>query len=225
MSSFELLKRQMKDYFLFCVLSYTLVSVVWIKIAGVYTITAWTSIGLLSNLVLSTIGVFLGVVIQNVHARMKIPGRILLSIAAVFQLYFLIKLASIALTEYAAGVLALFSLGASLWSILISFTGLDIEKNKVVGKKIPIYFILSAVLFYVPTLLLGKHYKQEIDKIFASGSLNVAGGLNSVQIEKMIDATLRQANMLHALLTLFVVVLFFFLYRKVKDSAERSESI
>jgi hypothetical protein len=165
-------------------------------------------------------GVLLAVVIQNIQPKIKIISGVLLLLALASQIYFITQLASTILTEYASAVLVLFSLAASLWSILIYFTGLDNEKNKLIGKKIPIYFILSAVLFYVPTLLLGKYYKHQVDKIFAAGSVNLAGGLNSTQIERMIDATLRQANMVHLLLTLFVIILFFFLYRKVKVSVE-----
>jgi hypothetical protein len=218
--SSESLKRHMMDYFLFCILSYGLVSAVWIKIAGVYSMTAWALVSLLSGLLLSTMAVLLAAVIQNIHPKMKILGGVLLPFALASQIYFLIKLAPTVLTDYATGVLVLFSLAASLWSIPVYFTGLDKEKNKLIGRKIVKYFILSAFLFYVPTLFLGRYYKQQIDKIFAAGSVNVAGGLNSAQIEKMIDATLRQANMIHLLLTLFVVILFFFLYRKVKVSVE-----
>jgi hypothetical protein len=225
MRTSESLKRQMKDYFLFCILSYGLVSVVWIKIAGVYSLTAWALVSLLSGLLLSTMAVLLAAVIQNVHPKMKILGGILLPFALASQIYFLIKLAPTVLTEYATGVLVLFSLVASLWSIPIYFTGLDKEKNKLVGKKITIYFILSALSFYVPTLFVGRYYRHQVDKIFAAGSVNVAGGLNSTEIEKMIDVTLRQANMIHLLLTLFVVLLFFFLYRKVKVSVENQEGL
>jgi hypothetical protein len=77
----------------------------------------------------------------------------------------------------------------------------------------------------VPTLFLGRYYKHQVDKIFAIAPVNVAGGLNSTEIEKMIDVTLRQANMIHLLLTLFVVLLFFFLYRKVKVSVENQEGL
>jgi len=225
MSISESLKRQMRDYFLFCILSDALVSVMWIKIAGVYSITAWALISLLSGLLLSTMAVLLAAVIQNFHPKMKLLGGVLLPIALAAQIYFVTKLAPTVLTEYATAVLVLFSLAASLWSILIYFTGLDNEKNKLIGKKIPVYFILSVVLFYVPTLFLGRYYKHQVDKIFAIPPVNVAGGLNSTEIEKMIDVTLRQANMIHLLLTLFVVLLFFFLYRKVKVSVENQEGL
>ncbi len=220
MSTSESFKRQIRDYFLFCILSYGLVSVVWLKIAGAYSITAWALISLLSKLLLSTMGVLLAAMIRNIHPKMKIIGGVLLPLALAAQIYFLIELAPTVLTEYATRILVLFSLAASLWSILIYFTGLDNEKNKLIGKKIPIYFILLAILFYVPTLILGRYYKHQVDKIIATGSLNAAGGLNSTQIGKMIDATLRQANMVHLLLTLFMVILLFFLYRKVKVSVE-----
>ena len=221
---FESLKRHVVEYFLFYILLYGLTLPAWLQLVFLSSYKNIRNILSLPIIFVSVVFVFLFAILKHEQTRIKLFSGPLLLCCLILQLFYIIKFYSIILSSYILAALVVISIVMSVWSVLVYFYGLDKERNKFIGKEIMNYFLLSAVLFYVPTVLLGRYYKRQINKILAAGSVNVDGGLNYDQIVMMIDAKIGQASLLQLFLTAFVAILFFFFYRKVKNSYEHQLS-
>jgi hypothetical protein len=90
-----------------------------------------------------------------------------------------------------------------------------------IGKKVTKYFILCAVLLYVPSLLLSRYYKHQAAAILAAGSVKESGKLDYLQAEKMLDNKMWQVAGLEFLLVMLILALFLYFYKRERHAIWR----
>lgn len=217
----ESIKRHLSEYYLFYVLAYGLVLPAWFNLLSLL-LYKHMSLGL--SFLLITIGVTLAFAaggLRHYQPKLKVVHGALLGVGILLQVVSLAKLFGPALSDIGVALPVAISVAVSLWWIVIYFvdlSDLNREKNKLIGGRVLKYFVLCAVLLYAPSLLLNRYYSKQIKAIFPAGSVHLSGGLDYVQIEKIMDETVWKAKGLISLLTVFILILLFYFYRRAKNS-------
>ena len=217
------LRRHVFEYYLFYVLAYGLVLPIWLKLAVMFSSKNIDESFSLLFFIMGGLLIPVAGGLKHYRPKLKIIDRALLAAGLLIEVVFLVKLFKPALSHVAVALPLSISLAVSTWWTVVYFldlSNLDKGRNYLIGKEVLKYFILCALLLYVPSMMLGKYYRHQVDAILAAGSVNVAGGLDSKQIEKMIDEKMWQARGLLSILIIFILILLFYFYRRVKNRIE-----
>jgi len=220
---FGSLRRHVLEYYLFYVLAYGLVLPIWLQLAVMFLSKNDDESFPSLFLIMGSILILVAGGLKHYQPKLQIIDRMLLAVGLLIEVVFLVKLFKPALSHVVVALPLSISLAVSTWWTVVYFldlSNLDKGKNNLIGKEVIKYFILCAVLLYVPSMLLGEYYKHQVDAILAVGSVNVAGGLDYTQIEKMIDEKMWQARGLVSILIISILILLFYFYRRVKNSIE-----
>jgi hypothetical protein len=222
-------KQQAQKYFPFYLLSLSLFLPIWLQLLG---LTFYRNRFIVVSLGFYYIGIMfisLAATLKHFKPKFKISNKLLLFVGLCIQTLCLFVLYASASSTLVLDVLifVFVSLLISAWWLMMYFVDLadlDIEKARLIGKKITRYFILCAVLLYVPSMLLGRYFKHQAATILATGSSKVMGALDYLQAEKMLDNIMWQATGLELFLTIFILCLFFYFYKRERNAIENQQS-
>jgi hypothetical protein len=221
--SLKSLERHVIGYHLFYLLAYVLVMPVWLKLTSLLLYKNMTVAPLL---LLFNVGMFLifVAIIKHYRSNLRTLARISLVVGLLIEVIALVQLLVPTLSHPAVALPMLISLVMSIWWTVVYFldlSSINREQSKLLGKQVLRYFILCAVLLYGSSAVLGVYYRRQIDAILAAGSVNVAGGLDSTQIESMMDARIWQAALLDFVQLIVIVVVFLYFYKRARTIVEK----
>ncbi len=217
------LKRHVVEHYLFYILAYVLVSPMWLKLIVVFLYKNMNVVPLLFLFNAGALLIFIAAGFKHYRSKLKVFAGILFVAGLLIECIVMAQLFVPAFSQAAIALPLLISSAMSGWWVIIYFldlSGMDREKSKLLGKQVLKYFILCAVLLYGSSALLSGYYRRQIEAILAADSVNVAGGLDSTQIEIMMDEKMWQVVLLGFLQFIVIIILFFYFYNRVKTIVE-----
>lgn len=220
----ESLKRHISEYYLLYLFEYALVFPLWLNLLPSFVFKHIYTAPFLLYFNLTSLLIVLAGCLKNRRPASRIPDRAILLVAVVLHLAILITLllAAVSFRDFALPLI--FSSAISIWWIVIYFTdspAASLKNNKDIGRKIIKYYVLCALLLYVPFMLLGKYFKGKINLIAGQDSAEFFKDLNYKQLEKMLDQTMLQYIGTAFLLAAIVTILFLYFFKRVKNELAR----
>ena len=214
------LKRHLLEYYLFYILAYALALPIWLELVRMFLTKNIDVAFSLIVFILGSMVILAAGILKHNFPKLSLLSKILLFVGLGVEVIFLSQLLKPLLSETAVAVPGLVSMAVSVWWIVIyclDLSGINRERNRLLGKKMLRYLIVTAALLYIPFIMLSRYYRRQIDAVVAAGSVNVPGGMDYRQIEMMMDEKLWQAKALVSLLIILALIVFFCFYRRVKN--------
>lgn len=216
----KFLKQYASQYYFYYTMAFVVLLPIWLQLLG---ISLYRDI----NAIISFVFMFLGIMLVSLAAtfrhlkpQFKISKRLLLFVGLSVQLLCLFMIYKTVPIYYVLNVFVLVSiLMSTFWLVMyfIDLPELDIEKTRLIGKKVIKYLVLSVLLLYGFNFIVGRYYSQIIFKIIELPIKPefVGSKMHYAEIESQLHSKLLEARLLILFITIISLVLFFVFYKKV----------
>lgn len=211
------------NYYIYCISLYILIAIGWEKYAQ------WLSYDNAGSVVRFN-GLYMGVLIMMLAATLKqwkpklhAFSWLVLLVGLLLEVNFIFTHYNSIFSNYAIGMVVFVSVVVSCWALIAFINGVNINVNKLLGRKMAKYYFVITLIFYFAVLEVGKYYANSIKRIASSGSLFVDGGLSYNQMATMINDKVNEAYLALSLVTILMMSIFFVIYKRILGKLEDSD--